>query len=402
MLLSGFTFIRNAVKYDFPIVECIESMLPLVDELVVNVGASDDGTEDLITSLKSPKIRVVRSVWDDSKTDKGLVLSEQTNLALEACRGRWCLYLQADEALHENEHAAIRRAVEEADAAAAQAPAQGTVPAQAPAIDGFRLRYLHFYGGYTLVQRPWNWYPAEIRIVRRDSGARSFGDAQTFRIGDRELRTKLLDAHVFHYGHARAPERMAEKIRYFHRFWHGDHHGIRVEQAYQLDWKNLVWYWGAHPSPYRARVQKGLSWSPKPSKLCELSAFKSVTIFAAHDPLDLADQLRKIVADAGGPEVFVARDMGALMRAPQHDAALVDLNAEEHSAIAFSALGGFVFPRFKLRVAHAPEGTLSALRRRFYNNVSWSGHETADQGFKVPWSKHAEQLARWLGIERSG
>lgn len=32
MKVSGFTFVRNAVKYDYPIVESIQSILPLVDE----------------------------------------------------------------------------------------------------------------------------------------------------------------------------------------------------------------------------------------------------------------------------------------------------------------------------------------------------------------------------------
>jgi len=42
--VSGFTFIRNAVRYQFPVVECIRSVLPMVDEFVVAVGDSEDGT----------------------------------------------------------------------------------------------------------------------------------------------------------------------------------------------------------------------------------------------------------------------------------------------------------------------------------------------------------------------
>ena len=51
MKVSGFTFVRNAIKYDYPIVEAIQSILPLCDEVIVAVGNSDDGTLDLILSL---------------------------------------------------------------------------------------------------------------------------------------------------------------------------------------------------------------------------------------------------------------------------------------------------------------------------------------------------------------
>ena len=44
MKISGFTIVRNAVKYNYPAVESILSILPLCDEFIVNVGDSDDET----------------------------------------------------------------------------------------------------------------------------------------------------------------------------------------------------------------------------------------------------------------------------------------------------------------------------------------------------------------------
>ena len=35
MKVSGFTIVRNAIKYGYPVEESIRSLLPLVDELVV-------------------------------------------------------------------------------------------------------------------------------------------------------------------------------------------------------------------------------------------------------------------------------------------------------------------------------------------------------------------------------
>ena len=46
MKISGFTFIRNGNKFDFPYIESIKSILPLVDELVIAVGDSEDGRKE--------------------------------------------------------------------------------------------------------------------------------------------------------------------------------------------------------------------------------------------------------------------------------------------------------------------------------------------------------------------
>lgn len=388
MLISGFTFIRNAVKFDFPIRECVESMLPLVDELVINVGKSEDGTEEFIAQLssQSPKIRIINSVWDDSKTDKGLVLSEQTNIALNACQGRWCLYLQADEALHESEHLMIRKAIEDEEKSATP-------------TEGFRLKYFHFYGGYSLIQRSWNWYPAEIRIIRRDTGAKSFGDAQTFRGADDQiLETKLLDAHIFHYGHARAPEVMKRKISYFHRFWHGDRHGIAVENAYSDDLKNLVWFWGTHPRAYATRVQAGQMWSKKSTSL-KIDSSSGIVIFAESTSKEFAEILKKhLRSSLKQARVSTALGLFELLQVPA-SATIIDLAAEKRGILSF-LIRVLVFRlKYRTRIADAPLGSLNKFRSKFYNFINWGTHETAALGFIVPEEAHLNQLGRWLGIE---
>ncbi|HET9868423.1 MAG TPA: hypothetical protein VFQ06_14085, partial [Nitrospira sp.] len=103
MKISGFTFCRNAVKYDYPIVESITSALPLCDEFIVNVGRCGDGTLELIQSIRDPKIKIVESVWDESLRQGGLIYSQQTNIALAHCTGDWAFYIQADEVIHEDD-----------------------------------------------------------------------------------------------------------------------------------------------------------------------------------------------------------------------------------------------------------------------------------------------------------
>ena len=55
MKVSGFTFIRNGIKYDYPIVEAIKSILPICDEFVVAVGNSEDDTLKLIQNISDEK-----------------------------------------------------------------------------------------------------------------------------------------------------------------------------------------------------------------------------------------------------------------------------------------------------------------------------------------------------------
>ena len=111
MKVSGFTFIRNAIKYDFPVVDAIQSVLPIVDEFVVNVGKSEDDTLGLIRSIPSAKVRIVETVWDDNLRRDGEVFGLQQDVALSHCTGDWALLVQADEVLHEDDYPIIQKAM---------------------------------------------------------------------------------------------------------------------------------------------------------------------------------------------------------------------------------------------------------------------------------------------------
>ena len=112
MKISGFTIIRNAVKNDYPVVEAIESILPLVDEMIISIGNSEDGTTALISSIRSDKIKIFHSDWDPSISKKGEVLAIETNKAFEHISpdSDWAFYIQADEVVHEKYHSVILKA----------------------------------------------------------------------------------------------------------------------------------------------------------------------------------------------------------------------------------------------------------------------------------------------------
>lgn len=274
MKLSGFTLVRHGNAFDYPYLESLRSLLPLVDELMVNVGRGEDGTWDAIQQFiqreGQGKIVAFESDWgldcpEKKRGDK--ILSEQTNLALKRCENDWCLYLQADEVLHEADYPRIVQAIEKAQAN--------------PQVEGLLFDYLHFYGSYNVIQKTRSAYRREVRAIRKSSGAQSVGDAQSFRIEDGTPRgTKLAvipsGARIFHYGWVRSPEAMREKTFFMDQLYHGDptpedarnhipHTGDNYR--YKKIW-GLRHFSGNHPAVMRERINhQGWKWDLKNSPL---------------------------------------------------------------------------------------------------------------------------------------
>lgn len=251
MKISGFTFCRNAVKYDYPVVEAISSILPIVDEFVVNVGKSEDGTEDLIGSIKDEKVRMIHSVWNEELKKDGLIFSEQTNIALSHCTGDWAFYLQADEVVHEKDLPGLLQMMAD------------TLPKKN--ILGLSFRYLHFYGDYFTVN-PWA-YRRAVRIIRNNGEVHSCGDAVGFcvkKTGD-FLHPKgpycmASGAWIYHYGYVKDPRVLVDKMRYQASRHHGE--AIPKEQAstiakerYEFDQYGIMKeFQGSHPRVMQGRT----------------------------------------------------------------------------------------------------------------------------------------------------
>lgn len=210
MKVSGFTFIRNAIKYDYPIVEAIQSILPLCDEVVVAVGNSEDETLALIQNI-DPKIRVIETIWDDNLREGGRTLALETDKAYAAISedSDWAFYIQGDEVLHERYLPVIKEAM--------------LAYKDDQKVDGLLFNYKHFYGSYDYIGTSISWYPDEIRIVRKRKDIYSYRDAQGFRKGDDEkLSVKRIPAWMYHYGWVKPPEKMQLKQESFHKMWHDD------------------------------------------------------------------------------------------------------------------------------------------------------------------------------------
>lgn len=249
--ICGFTIVRNACKYDYPIVESITSILPIVDEYVVAVGNSDDDTMALIKSINSPKIKIIETVWDDTLREGGKVLAVETNKAFDAIADSfdWCFYLQGDEVVHEQYHQPILEAC---------AKYQNNT-----GVEGLLFGYTHFYGSYDYVGDSRTWYRNEIRIVRNNKNIRSYRDAQGFRINDRKLNVKKIQAQIYHYGWVKDPRFQQAKQETFHKLWHSDEWVKQnVAEANEYDYSvidSLQKFTGTHPLVMKERLAR-MNW----------------------------------------------------------------------------------------------------------------------------------------------
>lgn len=237
MRVTGFSLVANAVRLDFPIGEALRSVLPLVDELIVNVGPSDDGTRDLVESLADPRLRLITGAWDRSAGSA--MLATETQRALDAATGDWAIYIQADEVLHEAGVPALRAAMENAHADRN--------------VDGLLVDFVHHYGSPAWVGQGRAWYRREVRVLRPGIGLRSFRDAQGFRLGadHRRPRARRSGATYHHYGWARPTLALVAKQQVDNELYHG---GIaaRADVSAGLPWDvGLTPFTGTHPAVMR-------------------------------------------------------------------------------------------------------------------------------------------------------
>ncbi len=246
--ISGFTFVRNTVRFDYPVVESIKSILPIVDEFIVNLGPDEDDTLGLIESIGDPKIKIVQSQWNPNLNTGGYLFAQQTNIALFNCTGRWAFYLQADEVVHEEDLALI---MEYADRYQ-----------EDDRVEGLAFWHLDFWGDYNTIL---NVYPyrgqRRCRLIKPHRFVLSRGDAAGFTVHpkykEKGRRIRVVDtgARLFHYGYVRLEEVLQEKwesVRKFHSERHFDNHSVDFYDLFPRQF--VASYEGTHPKVMADRI----------------------------------------------------------------------------------------------------------------------------------------------------
>lgn len=212
MKISGFSFVRNGMKLYYPVIESIQSILPICDEFVIAVGGGDkdDDTRERIAALNDPKIRILDTEWDPTYFWEGVINALQTDVAQQACNGDWLFYLQADEVVHEKYLPVIK--------------SRCTELLKDEEVEGLLFRYRHFWGDYYHYHGGHGWYEHEIRIIRNKPSIHSWQSAQSFRRydyfdnprqphGHHLLKVAVVAAEIYHYGWVRPPHLMQNKKR---------------------------------------------------------------------------------------------------------------------------------------------------------------------------------------------
>jgi hypothetical protein len=239
MKISGFTFLRNGQKLDFPFVASIRSILPLVDEFVIALGPCEDNTEQMIRAIGDPKIRIIPTTWNERMRGDysvgGFVYGQQKSIALFNCTGDWAFYLEADEVLHENDLPKIRTAMEKY--------------LDDERVEALVFDYIHFYGNAnTCVDCP-GWYREEVRIIRNSIPSWS-SEALFFNVVEKHKKSRYpraahVGATIYHYGWLRGQAEMNQKLVEVHKYW-TDSQPKPVDYT-QFDGTILRLFEGTHP-----------------------------------------------------------------------------------------------------------------------------------------------------------
>ncbi len=233
MKVSAFTIVRNAIEFHYPIVESIQSILPICDEFIVNVGDSQDGTLELIRSIPSPKIRIIQTRWN--MTQGSVVLSEQTNIALKECKGDWAFYLQSDEVVHEDDLPRLKQCMQRFW--------------KADGVDALRFKWLHFYGSYWRYRIDAGWYQKQDRIIRNNGQIESWGDAFAFRRRDGQpLRSQPTGCLLYHYGWVNTVEDMKGRCLNAAQIGYQDESKLKLLEHGYGNLNRFPVYFGTHPS----------------------------------------------------------------------------------------------------------------------------------------------------------
>lgn len=246
ILVSGLTIIRNGVKLNYPFMEVIRSTLPICDEYIVVAGDSDDETLDKLATLNDERIKIIHTCWSPLITPQKCLLAQQTNIGLAYCSGRWCLFQQGNEVLHEKDLPRLRSLME--------------THADNDAIEAMLVERLTFWSDFDHYVAA---YPRRhkytARIIRPNIGTYSIRDGMSFAIFDgfsthgRYPESIDTGADLYRYDYVHSVEQQARK---FNQAVHRSGTGIEATRDYfyqNYPRQFLARFNGTHPAVMEER-----------------------------------------------------------------------------------------------------------------------------------------------------
>jgi glycosyltransferase involved in cell wall biosynthesis len=209
MKISGVLTIKDGIYLGYPFLEAILSVLPIVDEFLINDGGSEDGTIWALKKLKKvfPKIKIFQVPW--FKSDCWETIDRTLEYLIEKAKGDWIFEVQGDEIWHENDIMKLKEVIEYANLHHFNSIRQPRLDCSFTSIDDYIYR--------------------NVRIVRKIPNLKSYWGGDDFQIGNPgppregftahnvppELETSIPYYHfhrVFPKNALRADERIAKEI----------------------------------------------------------------------------------------------------------------------------------------------------------------------------------------------
>jgi len=261
MKVSGFSFLRNGEMLNYPFVQSIRSILPIVDEFVVALGPCQDRTEAMLAAIGDPKIRVIKTTWNENidphASIKGFVYAQQKSIALFNCTGDWAFYLEGDEVIHEDDLPKIRAAMEQ--------------HLDNPNVEALVFDYIHFYGNTNTYAWSPAWYKIEPRIIRNTIPCWA-SEGLFFMVLESHKKSRYpkaahSGARIFHYGWARGQERIQANKDQVEKYWGKESKKIDCSE---IDPETLRPFTGTHPKAVE-------DWRPKSEGLFKANPAHQLT-----------------------------------------------------------------------------------------------------------------------------
>jgi hypothetical protein len=234
MKVSAFTFIKNGQILGYPFIQSIKSILPIVDEFVINIGESEDLTFEMINSINDKKIRIIKSKWCDKMNDRGYVYGQQKMIAQFNCTGDWAFYIEGDEVYHEKDLSKIRESME--------------AHLSDPEVEALVFDFYHFYGNTKSILNSPGWYRSEARIIK--NSLRTYAPDGLFWLvldsnkKGRYPKAKHTGTSCYHYGWVRSQEQMNLKNSFVNKYWGLE--PVKIDYS-KMDQSIIEEFKGEHP-----------------------------------------------------------------------------------------------------------------------------------------------------------